>query len=275
MKYLCIILVWVYLLGFTLACKKNQPYDLRPILNATNDNILSQRPFNYAFTMLLRACTDSVLMEVHQAFIDGATVYLSESGKKITFLFDGDLCQDSVIRFGSFIAVLDTNLFLDGAQIQFSFLDYFEDNHHIIGDYHLENSGINRDGKIGFTSRVDSAVITKDSIHNIHWEGELLYLVDPPSMLPNPEKILITIEGKGYGMSSRGYAFQSTITGPLADSLSCPWIHDGMIQIIIQDGDVRSGTIEYMGKSGCDDRVDYNFEGRLYHLWINDKYLRN
>lgn len=271
----CLCIIALCLLCTCQSCKKNIQYDLKPILNTADDNILSQRPFNYAFFMLLKACTDSSLMRLHQTFIDGAVVYLSTSGKTITFIFDGGFSQDSVIRYGSFKAVMDTNFFLKGAKTRFSFQGYIEDNHHVEGKCEIENSGINEEGMVVFKSLADSAIITKDSIHDIHWEGKMDYLISPAGIFTDPGKLLVIISGEGSGISSLGYAFQSVIISPLKDSLNCPWIHDGTISISIAEGDIRSGTIEYMGKTMCSDRIDYDFEGRQYHIWIREKYLRN
>jgi len=276
MKYFCHLMVGLFFFFAMLACRKNKEYDLRPVLNTANDNILSQRPFNYAFIMLLKATTDSGLQQSFHALIDGASVSLDPLGKTYTFDFlDGAFCQDSVTRYGSFSAVLDTIFFIKGASAQFAFLGYIEDNHQISGIFNIENTGINQKGNMEFSSLVDTAVITKDSVHDIHWKGKFFYQFDPANILLDPSTILISIEGSGSGISSMGFAFTNLITNTLKDSISCPWIQDGIISISLSEGDIRSGTIEFMGKSACNNRICYDFEGRIYHLWLNEKYLKN
>jgi len=274
MKYFFHILGLLLLLAFS-SCTKNREYDLRPMLNTANDNILSQRPFHYGFFMLIKAALDTTLQHSHYAVIDGASVCLDPSGKTYTFDFlDGTFCGDSVARYGSFSAFLDTNFFVKGAKARFTFIDYFEDSHRINGLFRIENTGLIAGGKLAFSSLIDSAVIIKDSVHDIHWKGNMVYEVNQASILSGPSQAIFSICGEGSGVSSMGFVFHNLITDTLLNSLYCPWIKDGKISLSLFEGDIRSGIIEFMGKSACNDRVDYNFEGRVYHLWLKESYLR-
>ncbi len=274
MKCLYPVLIGLCLLISIQGCRKNKQFDLHPILNAVNDNLLSQRPYHYAFLMLVKASLDSVLIKDLHSMIDGAYVTLDPDAKTLTFFFVGNTGQDSVVRYGSFTASLDTGFLITGACALFSFNAYQEDYHRVQGDFSIRNTGINEEGITEFISLIDSALVTKDSIRNIHWSGNMVYQLTPFSGRNNPVKILITTLGAGSGVSSMGYPFQFLIMDPLKDSLLCPWYHDGMIRVVLSEGDVTSGSIEFMGKSICNNRVDYDLEGRLYHRWVSEKYLK-
>ncbi len=267
-------LIGLCLLISVQGCRKNKQFDLHPILNAVNDNLLSQRPFQYAFTMLVKASLDSVLIKDLHSMIDGAYVTLDPDAKTLIFFFVGNTGQDSVVRYGSFTASLDTEFLITGACALFSFKAYLEDYHRVQGNFSIRNNGVNQDGLTEFTSLIDSALVTKDSIRNIHWSGNMVYQLTPFNSRDNPRKILITTLGAGSGVSSMGYPFQFLIMDPLKDSILCPWYHDGRIRVVLSEGDITSGSIEFMGKSECNNRIDYDFEGRLYHRWFSEKYLK-
>ena len=46
-----------------------------------------------------------------------------------------------------------------------------------------------------------------------------------------------------------------------------------MMQISVPSADVTTGTIEYVNREKCDNRVTYNFEGSVFEWWIIKKKL--
>ena len=142
MKRLMCFTLAVFLLTIVAGCKKNKQIDLKPNLNVANDQILANRPFIYVFQMLVKATTDSTLKATHHAVIDNATVGLDAKQQKYSFSFQGSPCADSVIRFGSFVATVDSGFFHKGTVINIAFLGYIEDFHQITGNDSILCNGI-------------------------------------------------------------------------------------------------------------------------------------
>jgi hypothetical protein len=160
-------------------CKKNTETDLRPGLNAANDNILVHRPFIHVFNMLMKASVDTALRTNHHAVIDKADVTWDPVTRRYKFEYQGDLCPDSVRRYGAFLAYVDSNIFIPGAKTTIRFLFYVEDVHQVKALDTIVNMGLQPGGRLLFRSRIDSVVIKKDTIRLIHWKGHLDHEVDP------------------------------------------------------------------------------------------------
>jgi len=273
MKNLVIFLFGLALLFAGTACKKNQSYDLKPNLNVANDNILSHRPFINVFNMIVKASRDSALQQQHHSLIDSASVTLSPDNKKLTFIYSGTLCPDSVRRKGGFEVVLDTSFFVEGTKAFVTFKNYFEDSHYIIASDSMIFSNSTSDSKMVYTNYISDALITKDSLRVIHWNGLITFTL-PPEILQNGNNpVQIEVNGSATGISSMGYGFRSTITSSLLEYLDCPWILDGKMELFIPDAVIRGGTIGFISKTTCNNLIDYDFEGTVYHWRISEPYL--
>jgi len=255
------------------SCKKNHETDLLPNLNTANDIMLAQRPFIHVFDMLIKAALDEGLQNNFQAQIDSASVVLDTGRKKYVFYYFGKLCPDSVRRIGSFQAILDGSLFTPGTTVKISFVCFVEDSHSVTAKDSLRFDGPGQDEKLVFRSIIADAQITKDTIGVIRWEGTYTFLIDPEILSQGTKKTVVHIEGSGEGISSMGWAFYSSIANPLRDSLGCPWIKDGKVTFYLSRGEVNNNTIEFMGKSQCNNRINYDFDGNIYHWWLKEKYL--
>jgi len=265
----------ISLLMFTMTgCKKNSSVDLKPSFNAANDVILSNRPFIYVFNMLVRAVTDSVLQQTHHAVIDSAELSFDHLTNQYVFQFSGKMGHDSVRRYGSFRATLDSNFFIPGTSVGITFQGYAEDSHSITGIDSILNTGISTDGKLGFVNSIREALISKDTIRVIRWQALQTCYLDPTVFSSHPDSALIRIEGSGQGVSSMGFTFSTTISTPLQDLLSCPWIRGGIIALSIPEAPVQTGTINF-SNPGCTDKVIYDFEGTIYYWKLKNKYLQH
>lgn len=275
MKRLVLFLAVIVCLMGVDACKKNKETDLRPNLNAANDIMLAQRPFINAFNMLIKAALDPDLQSNYHAIIDSASVILDPGKKIYTFNYYGKLCPDSVVRAGSFQAILDTTLFFPGTTVKIIFISLLEDIHSVSGNDSLRFDGPGQGGELVFKNFISDAVITKDTIRIIKWEGNFTFIADPTIISQGTKNAIVRIEGSGQGTSSMGYMFYSSIANPLQDSLSCPWIKDGLISFYLPDGECKNGAIEFMAKTACNNRINYDFDGTVYHWWLKEKFLVN
>ena len=275
MKKLANFTLIVFLLALTAGCKKNQQIDLKPNLNVANDQILANRPFIYVFQMLVKAVADSSLAATHHAVIDNATVSLDAEHQKYSFSFQGNPCADSVIRFGTFVATVDSGFFHKGTVINIAFPGYIEDFHRITGNDSILSQGL-VNGEYRYENFITGAEITKDSIHTIQFRAVYEISVSLSILVLGANQTVITFNGSSSGISSAAHPFTAEITKSLSLYEICPpWIIDGLIAFSISGVEVKAGTIEFMSKTSCSDEIKYDFEGNIYYLRMNDKYLKH
>jgi len=261
------------LILFMAGCAKNPETDLKPNLNTANDIILTQRPFVFAFNLLVKASLDSVLQATWHANIDGAAIVLNPGKKKYTFTFSGKMSPDSVYRFGNFQAILDTGLFIQGSKTTIIFNYYSEDGHLVTAKDSLICEGVLPGAGLVFRNLLSEVTVTKDSARKIKWEGNFVFTAPENLVSAGTKKAVVMIEGTGQGISSMGYLFSSVISSSLRDSLSCPWPKQGIIDFSIPEAEVQSGRIEFMAGNSCNNVIYYDFNGVIYHWWICNKYL--
>ncbi|MEI6682700.1 MAG: hypothetical protein WCO44_08730 [Bacteroidota bacterium] len=261
----------IVLLSGGSGCKKNSQIDLKPNLNVASDQILAIRPFTYVVRMVARAAADSVLHAAHQAVIDSAEVTLDAKNQKYTFTFLNKMCADSVIRSGVFVATVDSGFFHKGTSILLAFNVYAEDNHRVNGTDSLHCTGA-VNGRYLYDNRI-TGVVGKDTLHNIQFNALLHLTVATGIMVQGVKQTVIATGGTTQGISSAGYSYSSTIASVLTQYESCPWISDGLLYLSIPGATVPAGTIEFLGKSVCSDRIQYSFEGNIYPERIRNKYL--
>jgi hypothetical protein len=183
------------------------------------------------------------------------------------------MSPDSVTRYGSFQARPDSDFLVAGTRTPITFIGYAEDAHVITGYDTIVNKGAAGYGEILFSSRMSNVVVTKDTARIIRWEGEHLFTVEQSIFTQGISGATIMVGGSGSGVSSQGFAFTSVISETLHDQLTCPWMRSGEISFELQEGDIRSGTIRFMGEESCTNLMYYNLGGNEYHLWLDDKYL--
>jgi hypothetical protein len=257
---------------FMAGCKKNKEFDLRPNLNVSNDQILANRPFIYAFQILLRAATDSTLQSTLHAEIDGATVNLDVKRQTYTFLFQDTMSSDSVRRGGAFVATVDSGFFHKGTTMKIVFQGYAEDGHVVSGKDSIRCNGLLNDDYL-YDNFISEARITKDSAHNIQFRADYKMSVSRIPVTYGTNQRGLTFAGNSGGISSGGYPFTSSIENALIFRQMCPWICDGLIAFSITGADIPSGTIEFMAKIDCNDNIKYDFTGNIYLLRMMNKFL--
>jgi len=272
-RTLCITFVFL-LLASLAGCKKNKKeIDLRPGLNVANDLVLSNRPFVYVFTLLVKAASDSSLQATHHAVIDGASVNLDAGNRKYTFYFFRTLGSDSTVRDGAIAASLDSGFFNKGTRISIDFQSYCEDARQVSGSDSIVCKGL-LNGQVLYDNVITGAEILKDTVRKILFDAEYKIAVDVDVMAQGAIQTAISFGGNSRGTSSLGYSFTSEITRDLTVYELCPWIVDGIMAFSVPAAEINTGTIEFMAKSLCNDKMDFDFAGNIYHMRINGKYLK-
>jgi hypothetical protein len=270
-----VCITFVFLLLASLAgCKKNKKeIDLRPDLNVANDLVLSNRPFVYVFTLLVKAASDSLLQATHHAVIDGASVNLDAENRKYTFYFFRTLGSDSTIRDGAIAASVDSGFFNKGTRISIDFQAYCEDTRQVTGSDSIVCTGL-LNGQFLYDNVITGAEILKDTVRKILFDAEYKIAVDVDVVAQGAIQTAIRFGGNSRGTSSLGYSFTSETTRDLTVYTLCPWIVDGIMAFSVPAAEIEAGTIEFMAKTLCNDKMDYDFAGNIYHMRINGKYLK-
>jgi hypothetical protein len=265
-------LILVFPLIFS--CKKNKEVDLNPILNASNDNMISYRAFIQVFRMLVKASVDSTVQSTGHGLIDGAVIAYDSLADTYTFLYQGNQGSDSVIRYGYYTVDLTGDLYSEGTKGEFTFVGYGEDSHLITGQDSVVNEGILGGVSMKFNMQVRDAMITKDSIRKIYLQTDLSFYVDPVIQHQGFQQQVIFIQGTALGLTSMGLSFSSSISSPLEDHFNCPWIREGIISVDVPSAEASSATMIFQGQTACTDRINYDFNGILYQWRIQEKYLK-
>jgi hypothetical protein len=212
-------------------------------------------------------------MQLGVGTIDKALVSYSSSSRKFTFYYQNKYCADSVTRNGNIVVTLTGNFFSSGTAATLVFQNYSEDTRKFIGRDNLYNSGMMLGGNGGYDSTIDSLLIVKDSVHSTLWYSDLVYHLPPVLKMQADSLTPFTITGTANGRSSSSYTFSFQVSTPLVNDIYCPWIRQGVMQLSVPSADVTTGTIEYVNREKCNDRVTYNFEGSVFEWWIIKKKL--
>ena len=269
-----LVLSALILLSAAAGCKKkNTAYDLRPNLNVADDIVFTERGLFHTFDLLLKANLDSNIMHMGVGTIDKALVSYSSSSRRFTFYYQNKYCADSVLRNGNIVITLSGDFFTSGTGATVEFQNYSEDSRQFIGQDILLNAILVLGGNGSYASTIVNLAIVKDSVHSTLWNSQLNYHI-PPVLKMKPDSLVpFTITGTGNGRSSGTYDFSFQVSTPLLNDIYCPWIRQGVMQISVHSVDVTTGTIEYVNKDKCNNRVTYNFEGSVFEWWIIRKKL--
>jgi len=267
--------ITVFILFSAAAGCKKSDYSvyLGSNVNIANDIVFAERGLFHTFNLIVRANLDSTIMKNGFGIIDNAIIVYDSTLRKFEIRYPDKKCADSTWRNGTIIIVFTGNFFTPGTIGILNYENYSEDGRTFIGKDSLVNQGNASGGMLSYASFIDSLQITKKAPNSTKWNSRFVYHIPPlfsihPGNLPS-----LTITGSANGVSCGNYVFSFQISNALVDSLSCPWIREGTMNLSTPTTVITSGTIEYMNKAKCDNRVTYNFQGNIYEWWINQRKL--
>ncbi|MCX6251345.1 MAG: hypothetical protein NTX61_11410 [Bacteroidetes bacterium] len=268
------------LFAIFISCTKNKnsETDLRANLNVANEIVWSQSEFRFIFNMIIRSQNDSLLQASHLAVIDSALVGYKPSQHKYSFCFTGSMCSDSIHRFGRFEAVSDTCFLVPGSVTTVNFIDYYDECGEFLGfTDSIIFTGTNESNNLVFIQRIKNGMLLKylsdsvSSIVNLNSETELKI---SSAGFNNTEVASFLMKGICSGTSSRGHSFQAYFD-TLENNVMCPWFTKGIIHFSIKNAAIPTGIISFISSDGCNNRINYDFEGNDYHWTNNPGHLRN
>jgi hypothetical protein len=271
-KLLLAISAVAVLFILTESCrKKNYTYYLAPNVTASNDMVFLQRSLFHTFSLVVRACQDSAIMQGNTGIIDKGIVTYNKFQKKLTILYQNKTCADSVLRSGTITALLDGYFFSTGNVVRISYSAYKEDGWLLAGRDSLRSTEIA--GIFTYSSRIEGMTLTGDSGRLVRWNSNLDFLF--PSFSADGVSLVgaLSVSGNGSGLSTGGLGFSFVVTNSFSLELTCPWVRSGNMSVAFPSAEVQSGSISYPNADTCNNRVTYDFEGNRYEWWMNKKKL--
>jgi hypothetical protein len=258
------------------SCKKNKSYNLNPDINAANATVLSEYAFNYVFTMIARAASDSALAQNHQAMIDSAIVTYDPGSGTYLFMYSGKYCADSVMRNGRFKASMNGNFFTPGTVSDVTFLSYYEGYYAVTGKDSIVNLGLTQGSGTLFSNYITGGelIVVVPQYKVIRWKSLNQFSFPTGFFYPGSDKVIYTT-GSGSGVSSEGYSFSASILDSLVTRFDCPFIYSGIIGLSIPDQDVTTGSIDFITSDGCANRMNYDFGGNVFYYSRKPDYMKN
>ena len=275
MKKLYLLLILIIVAGINQSCRKNTAANLSSDVNVSNDAVLSISSYTSIFNLLIKARLNSSLTSRGYAFIDGANVTYNSGIPEYDFGFGSQLSPDSIQRTGWIKIIMSGDILLQGSFANVSFHNYYEDYGMVNGTDSIVNEGTNALNQMVFHNYILQGNIDKgmgDGILTVNLNEKLKI---PASSLVQGHEILFLIQGTISGKSSKGYTFSATTRDTLLNSLSCPWINGGIIDVNIPDVQVPGGYIEFGKTKGCSDIIWYYFENSAFRVKKNKYYLSN
>ncbi len=265
---------WVlFLLVFVfLSCKKNTSVDLNPNISSSKDVVLAGTLFQNIVVTLVKARSDSNVMQGTPVMIDSARVTWNLVEKKFLFQYGYLLCPDSVVRIGTIEINTNGDILQQGTRSNVIFSYYEEDGNAVNAVDSLITIGPDNTGAIQFRMRIgNGAILRSNGGTTISFQAEYMVTVEQDANLPGGKIIKFT--GNLSGISSHGDNFSSSIVAPVEFRFSCPWPVAGVIIVTIPGADITSGEIRFSTGEGCNNQLKYIIgdniiPGRKINAWL-------
>lgn len=270
MKKSLYLFIFLTAVLFSQSCKETpDAVDYQPNIQAAKDYITAEDIFIEIFNVFFKAVQDTTLISTGYSYIDACGVLRGVD--KLTFDYGQTdrLCPDNKFRRGTFVAVFNGEMFVEGTKATITPDDFFVDGDQVEGLIEIENLGKNTSDKVKYSFKLKTGKITWADTTQISF---MQYAIDyqmtwqvgdhTPGI---PEDDILTIIGKASGVSTLGDAFNLNINQDLYDRLDCNWIVLGITNLNIPSVQVLNGTIDYILEDDCNYRVNFNFNNNLFY----------
>lgn len=246
-----------------------------PNVNVSNDIVIAQSSYTWAFNLLIKARLDPVLTATGYSVIDNANVTFDAAAGEYYFDYFTVKCSDSVVRTGRIHAKLTGDLLQQGSFCHIFFQNYSEDYQAINGNDSIYNKGVNASNLMVFDDVISNGLISIYPGNGAITFNAVNQFKTNSTSLAGGQDILFLITGSSSGLSSGNYAFTASVRDSLLDSFSCPWIKGGIIDVHVPGVDVTDCTIDFIAGDGCSQLLYYYINGILIKLLKNKDYLKN
>lgn len=172
--------------------------------------------------------------------------------KTVTIDFGtGCLGRDGKYRKGKIVSIYTNRMFVPGAKVSTSFVDYYVDSFKVEGTHITENTSTSN--MQGWKVKVIDGKITNTNTNRWRkWNSVKDVLQVAGNGTPNfPLDDIYKIDGAATGSNSGGHTWSSLITEPLIKKFACPWIVQGKVRL---NRDGRTALLDY-GNGNCDNQA--------------------
>lgn len=140
----------------------------------------------------------------------------------------------------------------EGSVRQITFDDYYFNDNRLEGTKTITNTGLNTDGNLTFSKRVENASITNLDGTSIKWD-----CVRNSELIEGGNTFIFaddvwSVTGSGTGINEAGQAFTVTITSALIYNNGCYFPVSGIVEIVTEGGNTE--IINY-GNGECDNQA--------------------
>lgn len=168
----------------------------------------------------------------------------------IDFGTDGCEGLDGRVRRGQIVINQSDSLRIPGAVRTATLVDYYVDDAHVEGTKTWTNTGVDGEGNITLTRKIENAKITFPDGSSITWESNHVLTQTEGGATPTRLDDVMEISGTSSGITRHGVAFSNVISDsdPLVKRASCLWIESGTLEMTVG---TRTRSIDY-GNGTCD-----------------------
>ncbi len=244
----------------TTSCRKqNTSFDYNQAIETTAGYVDSQQMTDLLLNTYFKSITDSTLLTVGVAVIDGAKV--TYSSNPATIVINYAWCkQDDYghLRDGSIEATSQTNFFDSLAVVNLNFSNFHYDNDSLsAGNFTITNMGLNSSGNFYFDIKASNinrqTIDTAGNVSNLNYQLQQTFIrhKDTTSVF-HTQTDYFDISGSLTGKARNTFAFSSVIsdTNTLINSFSCRWLISGGANIELPDF-IYNSSVNFSNNVSC------------------------
>lgn len=271
-----LISIFLLVLFFVISCKKEKIEDAQ---EASTDEEVAQSVFDDAFTQsdnALAMKTNPTTKSTQTSFLDTTGVIITVTPSDTTYPKDivldfGTGATDSKgnVRKGKILINVTGKYRTIGAVRTIKFDNYYINDYKVDGIKTVTNKGRNSSGFMFYNIDVKSAVVTTPEGGEILWESTRVRTwvngEDTKWFIWDDE---YDITGTSSGTGINGNKFSATIIDPLKFKLTCRYIVQGTIDIVV--GDNPAMNINY-GSGECDDKATLTYKNKTKEISLRKR----
>lgn len=249
-------------------CKKDDDDEAVDIdFSSAQDNARAEDAFSDALTQVDLAADMNGLRDTDDPCDPVVTFDTIANPHTITVDFGSVNCTalNGRMRRGRLLATYTGRYRDPGTVITITPQDYYVNNNHVQGTKTVTNMGLNNQGQTYFNISVNGSLAAADgswtATHNanrtrtwVQGEGTAIF---------SDDAYLIT--GGGSGVNRNGVAYTVNITSALRVEAGCPFITQGIVEVIPQD---RPARIIDHGSGSCDGTFTVTVNGQTFTVTI-------
>lgn len=273
-KFSFAVLTFLLLTGI-YSCKDDESdIDFNPNVLSAKDYISAEDALFEIVNTFYKGINDTLVIENHYGYIDncGISWYPEDSLMMYSFGETNRMCQDGKFRRGSFFARFSGDKWDDGVAATLTTDQLLVDDSLVEAQMVFTKNGLNADNMMEFSLDVQYCKIRLDDTTKFYpvtiSAGFIMEWAEGSATPEIHEDDIYLVSGTASGSSSDGYVFSVMIQEPLVNPIDCFWIYSGISRIDVPEGEVTTGTIDYIPEDGCFNKMNFYFNDNLFYHFM-------